>query len=158
MSPSTPAEEREAIRALVARSGHLLDAGEYGAYVELYSADATYTLESDSPEIGRRMTWLHLDRDAMVQLLAEAPQHVHDLADRTHMITVDAIEFDEGLEHAAVRSTFAVFRTTQEGVSAVYAVGSYRDSMARYGSNWLISSRNVKVGTRMFASPTPVPL
>lgn len=158
MSPSTPADDREAIRALVARSGHLLDAGEYGAYTGLFSADATYTLETDSPEIGRRMTWLHLDRDAMAQLLTEAPQHVHDLADRTHMITVDLIEFDDGLAHAAVRSTFAVFRTTPEGVSAVYAVGSYRDRMARSGANWLISSRNVKVATRMFAAPTPMPL
>ena len=158
MSPSTPAEDRDAIRALVARSGHLLDAGEYDAYTELFSDGATYTLESDSPEIGRRMVWLHLDRDAMAQLLAEAPQHVHDLADRTHLITVDAIEFDAARTSAAVRSTFAVFRTTPEGVSAVYAVGSYSDRMAKSGSNWLISSRNAKVRTRMFASPTPVPL
>ena len=158
MSPSAPAEDREAIRALVARSGQLLDAGEYGAYTELFSADAAYTLEADSPEIGRRMVWLHLDRDAMAQLLAEAPQHVHDLAGRTHLITVDAIEFDEEMAHAAVRSTFAVFRTTPEGVSAVYAVGSYSDRMERSGPNWLISSRNVKVATRMFAAPTPMPL
>lgn len=149
--------EHESIRALLARSGRLLDAGDYPGFIDLFHTDATYTLEADSPEIGKTMRWLDLGRDELAQLLAEGPQHVHDLAERTHMVTTDAIAVGTD-ETATAVSTFAVFRTSGMGVTSVYAVGSYHDRLSRSGGGWLIASRRVLVKTRMFQTPTPLPL
>ena len=148
--------DREAIRKLISDSVRLLDAREFSAFVELFADGATYTLEANGPELGVRMTWLKVDRDELAILLSEAPQHVHDLADRMHMVTVDDISLDGG--GATARSTFAVFRTTPEGVTSVYAVGCYDDILVRDGDAWRFAARTAQVRTRMFASPTPVPL
>lgn len=154
---SGSAAEHESIRALLARSGRLLDAGDYPGFIELFQADATYTLEADGPEIGKTMRWLDLSRDELARLLAEEPQHVHDLAERTHMVATDAIDVATDDTATAV-STFAVFRTSGMGVTSVYAVGSYDDRLSRTGRGWLIASRRVMVKTRMFQTPTPLPL
>ena len=153
---SSAAEDREAIRKLISDSVRSLDAREFSAFIELFASGATYALEADGLERGARMTWLRLDRDELAMLLSEASQHVHDLADRMHMVTVDDIALDG--DAAIARSTFAVFRTTPEGVTAVYAVGDYDDVLARDGETWRFAARTARVRTRMFASPTPTPL
>ena len=153
---SSAAEEREAVRKLISDSVRLLNAREFSAFVELFASGATYTLEANGPELGARMVWLKVDREELAVLLSESSQHVHDLSDRMHMVTVDDVSLD-GVR-ASARSTFAVFRTTPEGATSVYAVGSYDDVLARDGDAWRFSARTVQVRTRMFASPTPTPL
>jgi 3-phenylpropionate/cinnamic acid dioxygenase small subunit len=150
------ANDRAQIQTLIARSARRLDAKDYAGYIALFAAGACYVLEADSAEIGRRMTWLELDRDELDALLEESPQHVHDLAARTHMVAVDDIVFSEDAATAA--STFSVFRTDQAGVTEIYAVGHYDDRLVRAGADWLIQSRRVNVQTRMFRTPTPMPL
>ena len=153
---SSAAEEREAVRKLISDSVRLLDAREFSAFVGLFASGATYTLEANGPELGARMVWLKVDREELAVLLSESSQHVHDLSDRMHMVTVDDVSLD-GVR-ASARSTFAVFRTTPEGATSVYAAGSYDDVLARDGDAWRFSARTVQVRTRMFASPTPTPL
>lgn len=144
------------IRRLIAQSARRLDAGEFGEYVELYTDDGSYLLKADGTEIGQEMIWLDLSRDELSALLEESPQHVHDLADRTHMITVDDIRIDG--DTAVAQSTFAVYRTDQSGRSEVYAVGYYEDQLQCQADQWRIGKRVVYSKTRMFRTPTPMPL
>lgn len=155
MAPTT--EDREEIRTLISRSGRFLDDHAYADFIDLLTPDGSYTLEADSEEIGQRMIWLSMPRDELGALLEESPQHIHDLATRTHQVNVDEIEING--ETADAQSTFSVFRTDQNGLTQIYAVGRYNDHLVRNGSgDWRIQERRARVTTRMFRTPTPMPL
>lgn len=147
---------REAIRTLVARSGRMLDRGDFSGYVELYAADGTYTMEAFSHEIGRNTVWMQANPSELVTLFKEAPMHIRDKARRTHLVTTDEIEVDGAAAKAV--STFAVFRTTLTGETTVYALGSYDDEIALDGGQWKLKSRRVTLTTRSLSVPTPEPL
>ena len=154
----TKLEDRETIRTLISSSVKFLDEGNYAQFTELFLKNGRYLLVARSDEIGRDMTWLDMSRDELVALLEESHQHVHDLAERMHIVSVDQILLD-GLDNSAqVQSSFAVFRTDTAGNTQVYAVGRYRDSLERDGKDWRIKERCVNVQTRMFRTPTPTPL
>ena len=99
---------------------------------------------------------MSVKRAELLRLLKESAEHVHDLADRTHQITVDQISLEKG--EALARSTFSVFRTDMKGQSDLFAVGHYEDRLVKNGNTWLIDSRTVRLHTRMFTVPTPLPL
>lgn len=153
-----PAEDREAIRLLTSRSVRFLNAGRFSDFIDLFAPDGRYVLEADSAEIGKTMTWLDLSRDELNALLEESPQHVHDLAARKHMVTVEELDFTADRDAASTLSSFSVFRTDIDGRTEVYAVGSYEDSLVRIDDEWRIAHRRVRVQTRMFRTPTPTPL
>lgn len=96
---------------------------------------------------------MSVKRAELLRLLKESAEHVHDLADRTHQITVDQISLEKG--EALARSTFSVFRTDMKGQSDLFAVGHYEDRLVKNGDTWLIDSRTVRLHTRMFTVPTP---
>jgi 3-phenylpropionate/cinnamic acid dioxygenase small subunit len=152
------AEDREEIRTLVSRSARFLNVGQFADFIALFAEDGHYTLEADSAEIGKRMIWLDLSRAELDALLAESPQHVHDLAGRKHLVTVQEIDFRDDGQTAQTLSGFAVFRTDIDGRTEVYAVGSYEDALSRTMDGWKIAHRRVVVETRMFRTPTPTPL
>lgn len=152
------AEDREEIRTLISRSARFLNEGRFTHYIGLFADDGRYTLEADSAEIGKRMIWLDLSRAELDALLEESPQHVHDLAGRKHLITVQEIEFSDDGARAEILSGFAVFRTDIDGRTEVYAVGNYEDVLSRSEAGWHIAARRVVVETRMFRTPTPTPL
>ena len=155
---ASAAEDREAIRTLISRSARLMDSKQYDDYMALYAADGYYALQADSDEIGQRMTWLEMGRDDLAALLEESPQHVHDTAARTHMVSVDEIALNGSGDTAEAHSTFAVFRTDAAGATQIYAVGQYDDRLVRNGADWRIADRRVQVQTRMLRTPTPTPL
>ena len=151
-------EDREGIRTLTSRSARFLNEGRFADFIALFAEDGRYLLEAESAEIGKRMTWLDLSSVELDALLEESPQHVHDLAGRKHMVTVEEIDFSDGGDRADVLSGFAVFRTDIDGRTEVYAVGNYADTLRRTGDGWRIATRRVIVETRMFRTPTPTPL
>ena len=151
-------EDRENIRLVISKSGSFLDERNYEEYINLFSKNGRYILEANSSEIGETMSWLDMPRDELSALLEESPQHVHDLAERMHIVGVDEILFDGEGEVAEVISSFSVFRTDTSGLTQVYAVGRYYDNLIKIKGDWKISERIVKVQTRMFRTPTPTPL
>jgi 3-phenylpropionate/cinnamic acid dioxygenase small subunit len=148
----------EHIRLVISKSASYLDEQNYTGFVQLFSENARYILEARSSEIGEEMNWLDLSRDELSALLEESPQHIHDLAERMHLISVDEIIIDTSGDTANVKSTFSVFRTDTAGITQVYAVGRYYDSLLNMENVWRIKERIVKVQTRMFRTPTPTPL
>jgi len=85
----TKLEDRETIRTLISSSAKFLDEGNYAQFTELFLENGRYLLVARSDEIGRDMTWLDMSRDELVALLEESHQHVHDLAKRMHIVSVD---------------------------------------------------------------------
>jgi 3-phenylpropionate/cinnamic acid dioxygenase small subunit len=149
-------DEPDRIRSLVSRAARALDAGAYERFVELFADDGRYRIEAMSAELGKPMTWLDLDRSELAALFKEYPDHVVDKATRLHLVTTDVIEI--GGDAGTALSTFAVFRTDLHGASALYAVGRYEDAFVRAGQTWKLRSRTVRVETRQFPVPTPLPL
>jgi len=148
--------ECEQIRALVARAARLLDAAAYDQFLELFTEDGRYRIEAASAELGKPMTWMDLDRSELAALFKEYPDHVVDKATRLHLVATDEVEIADDLVNAL--STFAVFRTDLHGASALYAVGHYEDVFVRLGQTWKLRSRKVRLETRQFTVPTPLPL
>ena len=151
-------EDRENIRLVISKSGSLLDECNYGEYINLFSKNGRYILEAESSEIGEKMNWLDMPRDELLALLEESSQHVHDLAERMHIVGVDEILFDGQGDVAKVTSSFCTYRTDTSGLTQVYAVGRYYDNLIKIKEDWKIRERKVKVQTRMFRTPTPKPL
>ena len=148
--------EADRIRALVSRAARLLDAGQYDEFVAAFADDGRYCIEAASAELGKQMTWMDLDRSELAALFKEYPDHVHDKATRLHLVTTPEVEVadDEG----QALSTFAVFRTDLHGASALYAVGHYEDAFVLQGQAWKLKKRTVRLQTRQFTVPTPLPL
>ena len=148
--------DSDRIRALVSRAARLLDAGAYDRFLDLFTEDGRYCIEAASAELGRQMTWMDLGRSELAALFEEYPDHVVDKATRLHLVTTDEVEIADDSGHAL--STFAVFRTDLHGASALYAVGHYEDVFVRLGQTWKLRSRKVRLETRQFTVPTPLPL
>ncbi len=156
MAEPAQLEDYERIRAVIARSGRLLDGGQWNEYVRLFAPDGVYRMETWSAELGKDMTWMELGRDELQTLFDEYPRHVRDPARRTHLIAPEEITI--GGATAAAQATFAVFRTDLGGESAIYAVGTYDDKLVRDAGGWKLTSRRVRLDTRQFVTPTPLPL
>lgn len=156
MADANDLAEREQIRTLIAKSGRFLDRAAFDAYLGLYTEDGRYSLEARSEQIGRDMVWMRQTKPELATLFEEMPQHVRDKAHRTHLVATDEIEIAGN--HAKAVSTFAVFRTTQVGETALYAVGSYEDELIVVDGAWKIASRVTRLETRSLVTPTPVPL
>jgi methanesulfonate monooxygenase subunit beta len=148
--------ESDRIRALVSRTARFLDAAVYDQFLDLFTDDGRYRIEAMSAELGKQMTWMDLDRSELAALFKEYPDHVVDKATRLHLVTTDEVEIAD--DSGTALSTFAVFRTDQHGASALYAVGRYEDAFVRLGQTWKLRSRKVRVETRQFTVPTPLPL
>ena len=149
-------EQRERIRARVARSARSLDACDFDGYIALFAEGAEYAMEVATPEIKRDSTWLRADRAELARLLSESSQHIHDLAARFHLVTVEEIDIERG--KASSLSRFVVVRTDLQGRSHVYAVGTYEDEWIAGDESWMIARRTVRLQTRMMEAPTPMPL
>ena len=149
-------EQRERIRARIALGARLLDACDFDDFTALFAEDAEYAIEVTTPEIKRDSTWLRADRTELARLLSESSQHIHDLAARFHMVTVDEIDIER--DTASSLSRFVVVRTDLQGRSNVYAVGIYEDEWTARERGWMIARRTVRLQTRMMEAPTPMPL
>lgn len=150
------AEERERIRDLVTRSVRLLDAGAFEGFIALFAPGAIYSMSAFSPEIGRDSVWLELERDELGRILDASTEHIHDLAARTHFVMVEA--FARAGHEIRAQSNFVVFRTDEAGRTALYAIGTYDDTIAGYDGALKITARRVRVQTRLLPAPTPMPL
>lgn len=148
--------DAEAIRELVQRTALLLDREQFDDWVALFAADGTYELSAYSTEIRRWMTWQLSDRPALAKMLAEVNEHVRDPARRRHVVGYPLVRIDG--EEGSATAAFSIFRTTPEGQSSLYMVGTYEDQLVRDSGAWLYKSHKVIVDTRMLDMFTHIPV
>lgn len=148
--------EKEHIRELVQETAALLDSEQLDQWVELFANVSEYEIVAHGNEIAARMTWWRSSREELRKLLDDVPRQVRDKARRLHLVSPVAIQCSG--ERGTVQSHFAVFRTTAEGRSSVYAVGRYDDTVVKASGRWVYEKHQVVLDTRMLDTFTHLPL
>ena len=146
----------DAVRNLVQRTALLLDGEKFDDWIRLFDADGAYEIRAYSTEIRRWMTWQLSDRPALTKMLGEVREHVRDPAQRRHVVGYPFVQLDG--EGATATATFSLFRTSPEGQSSLYMVGTYEDEFVKRPEGWFYKSHKVIVDTRMLDMFTHVPV
>lgn len=148
-------EEKEAIRDLLQQAGRWLDTEAFSAWIDLFVQDAIYEVRAYSTELDVEMEWMKLNKEELKTLLEQVSEHVRDLAQRLHLISSVTINIQD--QEATSVSSFAIFRTTQEGVTQCYAVGQYEDTLVKQERTWRFRQRTVRLHTRVLEVATHLP-
>lgn len=148
--------EIEAIRFLIARTASLLDEEDFESWVALFAGDGTYEMSAYSTEIRRWMTWQLSDKSTLASMLGDVKEHVRDQAKRRHVMGFPQVEVDGAV--ATATAAFSLFRTSPEGQTSLYMVGSYEDRLVKSGRTWLYREHKVIIDTRMLDMFTHVPV
>lgn len=149
---------KQAIDELIYRSCLLLDDKDFKGYLDLCEPGFRYTIKAHSPEIRKDMIWLDHDKKGLETLLANLPRHNSDHSPLTRHATVYTVEVDEGAKQAKVVSALQVFRTSLDGgITELFAVGRYYDSVSLNGGSPKLANRVVKLDTRMLGIGYHIP-
>jgi 3-phenylpropionate/cinnamic acid dioxygenase small subunit len=119
--------DEEAIRNLLGRHAQLTDDGDVAGRVKLYVEDGAYQM-GEQRSVGRQ------------QIEASFSATAPNMAGGKHVTSNMVIELQSGT--ADVRTDFAYFRTSVDGVTAV-AVGRYYDKVEKHDGEWLIRERRI---------------
>ena len=123
--------ERLLIGELLARHGHLIDAGELIAWMDLFAKDCCYRIvPRDNYDRGYPVTLLQCDNraqlhDRVTALLEANKFNVH--TDR-HVIGVPVI-LERSKDCIKIEASFLVMQADAEGVGTVFAFGRYVDEI-----------------------------
>ncbi len=127
------AEDREAIREVLARYVHLWDQGRSGEVAALFrEADGEWRSKFGRA-VGRAEVAALLARIAGGRVRADGSAPA-----RRHFNANISIRLDGAA--AEVVSDFFVLEQTAQGLAAV-SMGQYRDAMVKEGSDWLFRAR-----------------
>jgi uncharacterized protein (TIGR02246 family) len=118
---STPAEDLEEIRKLLARYCFAIDARDGDTWADLFTDDGIFHYALGEPLVGR---------SALREFMTMVP------GDRHHLTMNEIIEI-EG-DAATVRAYALVTRATPPVISAV---GDYHDSLVRTADGWRFAKR-----------------
>jgi methanesulfonate monooxygenase small subunit len=146
------------IHALIYRSCLFMNEENFAGFIDLCTPDFHYSITVHSPELRRGMTWLHLERDEMRQMLDNLPQHVRVSGQLTRQLVVYLVEREEGALYARVTGGLSVFETDTAGVSKLLAVGTYLDGVSLAQHVPLLQSREVRLITRQLGVGSHIPL
>jgi 3-phenylpropionate/cinnamic acid dioxygenase small subunit len=149
--------DSETVQQLVQQTAELLDREDLNAWLALFDENGRYEMASHSPELRRPQLWWNSEKRALSRILNEVPQHVRDPARRLHLVSAGVVTVDQGNAH--VDSPFAIYRTTPEGISKLYAVGRYQDDLVRDAQGvWRYALHRAVLDTRVLDAFTHLPL
>lgn len=150
---------KQAIEELVYRSCLVLDDKDFKGYLNFCDPDFRYSITAHSPEIRKDMIWLEHDKKGMESLFNNLPRHNSDHSPLTRHATVYTVDVDDVKKQAKVVSAIQVFKTTLDGgVTELFAVGKYIDTVNLDGASPKLLSRVVKLDTRMLGIGYHIPL
>jgi methanesulfonate monooxygenase small subunit len=150
---------KQAIEELVYRSCLVLDDKDFKGYLNFCDPAFRYRITAHSPEIRKDMIWLEHDKKGMESLFNNLPKHNSDHSPLTRHATVYTVEVDDAKKQAKVVSSIQVFKTTLDGgVTELFAVGKYIDTVNLDGAAPKLLNREVKLDTRMLGIGYHIPL
>jgi anthranilate 1,2-dioxygenase small subunit len=151
--------DRHQLHDLLAEYGALLDAGEYDDWLDLFAEDCRYqVLPRENEDAGLPAALIFCDSRAVledrIRALREANKYnIH--TDR-HLIGLPRIVGDEA--EIDIEAPFAVFQTDQEGGTALFATGLYRNRLVTERSRLRIRDKLVLLDTFAVPSMLATPL
>ena len=135
------------ITDLVYRSSSLLDEEDFEGWLALCDAGFKYRIVTYSDELRREMIWLDKERQDLVHLFENVNQHERYTGRlRRHVSMLRPDNTRGGV--LSVRSEVAVYHTELNGVTQLYAIGTYRDGLVRTDGGLRLASREVNLHTR----------
>ena len=150
--------DRYLVEELIYRSCLLLDEKDFNGYLDLCDEEFRYTIATHSPELRRDMIWLDHDKKGMATLLTQLPRHNSDHSPLTRHATVYTVRYDAARQQGEVVSALQVFKTALEGgVTELFAVGKYLDTVKLTGGKLMLLRRVVKLDTRMLGIGYHIP-
>ena len=116
-----------ALNRLVHASARYLDDHEFQAYLDLYREEGVYSIVTKAPELPEPMIWMQRSRAELQERISSMSEHEWEIAgvEQTRVVSVDIVEVNG--ETATTSSSFALYHTSQEGLTSCYAVGRYDD-------------------------------
>lgn len=156
VDPQIAMVDRQAIQELVTQLAKLLDEENFDEWLKLFDAGGIYELSAYSPEIRKWMTWWKSDRAELSARLKQLKEHVRDPATRRHVVGGTVVELDG--DRARAVSSFAVYRTEQDGQSKLYMVGRYEDVLIRKAGAWFYTLHKAIADTRTMEIGTHIPI
>ncbi|MEA2700936.1 MAG: methanesulfonate monooxygenase subunit beta [Myxococcales bacterium] len=152
---------RPDIDEVIYRSALLLDARDFGGYLDLCAPEFRYLISAYSPEIRRDMIWLEHDRDGLKALFDTLPRHHSDPAPLARHLTVYTVAVSDNGGRADAVSALQVFRTSLDGgATELFGVGKIHDTLTLApgrGDGVRLLKRHVKLETRMLGIGSHLP-
>lgn len=137
----------------------LLDAKDFKGWLDMCAPDFTYVIRAFSREIRKDVIWLDHDHEGMTSLVRQLPRHNTDQSEFTRHTTVYTVTPDASGEGAVVVSAVAIYRTTLDGgVTNLFAIGRYTDTLVHTADGWRFRSRDLRLDTRALGIGTHYPL
>ena len=158
--PNTPERlgSRE-IEEFVYAATMRLDAKDFVGWLGMCAPDFSYAIRTFSREIRKDMIWLEHDYEGMASLVRQLPRHNTDQSEFTRHTTVYTVALDPAAETAVVVSAVAIYRTTLDGgVTNLFAIGRYTDTLVRSPDGWRFRARDLRLDTRSLGIGTHYPL
>lgn len=150
--------DRSLVEELIYRSCLLLDEKNFSGYLDLCDDQFRYTITTYSPEIRKDMIWLDHDKNGMTTLLNQLPRHNSDQSPVTRHATVYTMSYEAAKRQIDVVSALQVFKTALEGgVTELFAVGKYLDTVKLNGEKPRLLKRVVRLDTRMLGIGYHIP-
>jgi hypothetical protein len=127
---SNSAEQKDAIREVMARYCHALDACRFGDVAGLFLADGEWTTDYGSA----------LGRAAIEELLKNTVPLKGEGPQRKHYITNTVIDLDG--DGARSVSDYLIIRESENGLIPVMG-GTYKDTFRKEGDHWFFSRKEL---------------
>ena len=146
------------MKRLVHASARHLDDHDFPAYLELYREEGVYSIVTNAPELPEPMVWMQRNRAELGERISSMTEHEWEIAEveQTRIVSVDLVEVSGATANTS--SSFALYHTSQEGLTTCYAVGRYDDCWEKVTETWKILSRRVELKTRQLDMLSPLPI
>jgi anthranilate 1,2-dioxygenase small subunit len=118
--------DRAALFDLYANYGGLIDAAEWGVWLELFAAECRYSIvPRENFDRGLPAGLVYCDSRAVLEdrIMALQEANKYNIHWDRHLIGLPRLIDGQG----GVEASFAVYQTDQEGESRLFATGLYRD-------------------------------
>jgi 3-phenylpropionate/cinnamic acid dioxygenase small subunit len=146
---------------LLARCARLIDDGQYEEMLELFAESAKYeVLPLENQKQGLPSSLMRCSSRGMLgdRIMGLRKASVINIHTDRHILSFPEIVEERGAGEYRVKTSFACYQTSQEGRSALFAVGYYDDNVKVDADGARFMSRVVVLETFSVPSLMGVPL
>ena len=154
IEPPAQSGERDAVLALLADYGWLIDEGRFDAWLDLFAEDCVYkVMPRENLALGLPGCLMLCESKDMLRdrVMALREANKYNIHVPRHVIGLPRVS-RAGSDTLAIEASYTVFQSDQEGDSRLFSVGCYLDRLVRVGGALRFQEKLVIVDS--FAIPT----
>lgn len=134
-----------------------LDEERFDQFLDRCTAEISYRIVTESPDLGREMTYMDLEGDELGALLGTVKQHVRPPDKLLRHTAKPMIQHVDG-SLVTCRTKLAVYHVNGSGDPGIYALGHYDDVFSLTEGGPMLVRRDVVLASRRFPFGSHVPL